>query len=259
MNTPLFELQGVHRQYRMHRGQARIALHGIDLSMPADRHLGIIGESGAGKSTLLRLLLALETADSGQIWFRGKEIAPAAARELAWFRREVQHVAQDPASSLNPRMTVADIIREPLHCLRIAGNHAARVTELLTAVGLDSGAAKHKPAAFSGGQRQRIAIARALAPEPSVLIGDEPLSSLDPHTKVQLLELLDELAATRNLRLVLVSHDLGVVERLCDDVAVLAEGQLAEFGTVDTVFRTPASAASRQLLSAAPRLPVAGS
>lgn len=257
-----FTCVGLTRHYRVRTGPwwrpghtVRRALDGVDLTMRPGRHLGVVGESGSGKSTLLRLLLGLETPDAGTVTFAGEPVTPGPAATLRPLRRAVQLVSQDPGSSLNPRRSVAASIGEPLECLGIDGDHAARVRELLTAVGLDPDRADRRPAAFSGGERQRIAIARALAPRPSVLLADEPFSAVDAATRVALVGLLRDLAAAQSLQLLLVSHDLGVVERLCHDVLVLGAGTVAERGPVREVFGDPQAELTRRLLAAVPRLP----
>ena len=162
---------------------------------------------------------------------------------------------QDPLSSLDPRMTVASIVREPLVCLDVPGDHDARIAEVLSAVGLDPEWRRRYPHEFSGGQQQRIAIARAIAPRPTLLVADEPVSSLDVSVRVQILDLLQQLAADYRLSLILVSHDLGVVRYLCDDVLVLRDGLAVERGRTESVFAAPTHPYTRALLEAVPRLP----
>ena len=164
---------------------------------------------------------------------------------------------QDPLSSLDPRMTIASIVREPLVCLDVPGDHDERITEVLEAVGLDPSWRHRYPHEFSGGQQQRIAIARAIAPRPRVLVGDEPVSALDVSVRVQILDLLRGLADEYELSLVLVSHDLGVVRYLCDDVVVLRDGLVVERGPTADVFDNPTHPYTRALLAAVPRLPEA--
>jgi peptide/nickel transport system ATP-binding protein len=205
--------------------------------------LGIVGESGSGKTTLMKLLLGLEQPDAGRITYHGS------ARH-----REVQIVFQDPASALDPRMRVEQIVREPLQVLRVGGDHQARVNELLDAVGLPAGAATRYPHEFSGGQRQRIAIARALAPRPRVLIGDEPVSALDVSVRAQILNLLEDLRVDFDLTLVLVSHDLSVVRHMTDRVLVMQRGRIVEEGDTRDVFREPRHPYTRLLLDSIPRL-----
>jgi peptide/nickel transport system ATP-binding protein len=258
----LLRAEALHRSYPLPRQRlrgprpVRHALRGVDLELAEGGSVGIVGESGSGKSTLVRLLLALDRADTGAVTYRGRPVSPGPPRTLRWFRREVQVVLQDPFASLDPRMRVADIIAEPLECLDVPGDHVVRVTELLGAVGLDPATAKDRyPHEFSGGQRQRIAIARALAPAPRVLVGDEPLSALDVAVRGQVMDLLRGLATDLGLALVLVSHDIGAVHRLCEQVVVLHEGAVVERGRTADVLAAPEHPYTRRLLAAVPQLP----
>ena len=235
----------------------RTALGGVDIELEEGGSLGIVGESGSGKSTLVRILLALDRATAGEVRYRDQVIEPGKPRDLQWFRRDAQIVMQDPLSSLDPRMTIASIVREPLVCLDVPGDHDERITEVLEAVGLDPSWRHRYPHEFSGGQQQRIAIARAIAPRPRLLVGDEPVSALDVSVRVQILDLLRGLAEQYELSLVLVSHDLGVVRYLCDDVVVLREGVVVERGPTTDVFSNPTHPYTQALLAAVPRLPEA--
>jgi ABC-type microcin C transport system duplicated ATPase subunit YejF len=252
---------GIGRRYPLPRTSlfgpraVRVALDGVDVSLEEGASLGIVGESGSGKSTLVRILLGLDRATAGEVRYRGRLIEPSRPRRLRWFRREAQVVLQDPLSSLDPRMTVASIIREPLVCLDVREDHDARITEVLEAVGLDPAWRTRYPHEFSGGQQQRIAIARAIAPRPRLLVGDEPVSALDVSVRVQILDLLRRLADEYELTLVLVSHDLGVVRYLCEDVMVLRDGVAVEQGPTERVFAAPEHAYTQALLAAVPRLP----
>ena len=251
----------VARTYRLPRSTVfgpraeRRALDGVDVELAARGSLGIVGESGSGKSTLVRILLGLDRATRGTVTYRGRPIAPGRPRALRWFRREVQVVFQDPLSSLDPRMTIDDIVREPLQCLGVHEDHDARVVEVLDAVDVDPSMRLRYPHELSGGQQQRVAIARALAPRPRVLVGDEPVSALDVSVRAQILDLVNQLVHEFDLALVLVSHDLGVVRSLCDDVIVLHEGRVVERGTTEDVFRNPGHDYTQRLLRAVPRLP----
>jgi peptide/nickel transport system ATP-binding protein len=248
----------LHKSYRLPRRSLlspparRHAVNGVDVDLTEGRHLGIVGESGSGKSTLMRLLLGLERPDAGAVTYRGVPVEPG---RQEWFRREVQVVLQDPRASLDPRMTVRAIVAEPLECLGISGGHRARVAEGLGAVGLDTDVLGRYPHEFSGGQRQRIAIARALAPGPKVLIGDEPLSALDVVVRSSVLALLRRLADEFGLTLVLVSHDIGVVQQLCADVLVMKDGVVVERGTTERVLTAPEHPYTQALLAAVPQLP----
>lgn len=257
--TPVLEVLGVTRRYRRRgpRGMRRrqvVALDGVSLDVwPGDR-LGIVGESGSGKSTLARLLLALEDPDEGEVRFRGSPVRASCRAGLGALRRNVQIVFQDPLGSLDPRMRVGASIAEPLRSLGVEGDRDQRVAELLEAVGLPPGAARRYPHQLSGGQRQRVAIARALAPRPSVLVADEPVSSLDVSVRAQVLNLLDDLVERYGLTLVFISHDLGVVRHVADRVAVLYRGRIVEEGPADAVLGSPAHPYTQALLEAVPRV-----
>jgi peptide/nickel transport system ATP-binding protein len=257
--TPTLEAVGLRRAYRVPgvrpwRRATRTALDGVDLTLAPGRSLALVGESGAGKSTLLRLLLGLEAPDGGSVRFRGETVTPAAPGRL---RRDVGVVVQDAGSSLDPRATVRASLREPLECLEgwADVDHDARVLELMAAVGLDPETVDRRPGRFSGGQRQRIALARALIANPSVLVVDEPFSAVDPATRARLVALLRTLVARSGIQVLLVTHDLGVADRLCDDVVVLAHGRVAEAGPIAEVFARPTSTAAADLLDAVGRLP----
>jgi ABC-type microcin C transport system duplicated ATPase subunit YejF len=258
----LLTASGIGRRYPLPRTSlfgprgVRVALADVDVALAEGASLGIVGESGSGKSTLVRILLGLDRATTGEVRYRGRPVVPGRPRALRWFRREAQVVLQDPLSSLDPRMTIASIIREPLVCLDVPGDHDARIGEVLEAVGLDPAWRARYPHELSGGQQQRVAIARAIAPRPRLLVGDEPVSALDVSVRVQILDLLRHLADEYDLTLVLVSHDLGVVRYLCDDVMVLRGGVAVERGRTAGVFAAPQHPYTRDLLAAVPRLPV---
>jgi ABC-type glutathione transport system ATPase component len=250
----LFTVQHVTRQYALPRtslfGPNTLlkAVDDVSFELKREETLGIVGESGSGKTTLMKLLLGLERCDSGTVTYHGKSL-----------RHEVQVVFQDPASALDPRMRVGDIILEPLRVLRTGGDNAARLTELMEAVGLPLGYARRYPHEFSGGQRQRIAIARALAPRPKVLIGDEPVSALDVSVRAQILNLLEDLRLGFQLTLILVSHDLSVVRHMTDRVLVMQQGRVVEEGPTGQVFRAPRHPYTRLLLDSIPRLKIQAS
>lgn len=259
-HPPLLRGHGLQRHFRLPRtslfgaGAVRKAVDGVDLAIADGESVGIVGESGSGKSTLVKLLLGLDKPTAGTVEFRGRAVRPGSPQSLRWFRREVQIVFQDPLSSLDPRMTAEDIIREPLIGLEVEGDHRARVIEVLEAVQLDPDTRFRYPHEFSGGQQQRIAIARALAPSPKLLLADEPVSALDVSVRAQILDLLRSLIEEFDLSLVMVSHDLGVVNFLCNRVLVLYQGKCVEYGDTAEVFSTPAHDYTRRLLAAVPRL-----
>ncbi|GAA3535500.1 ABC transporter ATP-binding protein [Amycolatopsis ultiminotia] len=242
----MIEVRELERRYAR---RAVHALRGVSFDVSEGQRFGIVGESGSGKSTLVRLLAALDRPSAGTITFRGKRIDHLPERKLRFLREQVQIVFQDPMGSLDPRMRVRDIVSEPL------GRRAPeRVSELLAAVGLPPDAATRYPHQFSGGQRQRISLARALAPRPSVLIADEPVSALDVSVRAQILDLLARLVDEFSLTLIFVSHDLGVVRHVCDRVAVMRRGEIVELGDVEQVYSAPEHAYTRELLAAAPNL-----
>ena len=230
------------------------AVQDVSLALQRGERLGIVGESGSGKSTLARMLVALDRPDSGSIRYRGREITGLSERDLRDFRRDCQIVFQDPVGSLDPRMRVRSIITEPLRALGIDEDPEARLSELLEAVALPAEAADRYPHEFSGGQRQRIAIARALAPRPKVLIADELVSALDVSVRAQILNLLFDLGESYDLTLVLISHDLSVVHRVCDRVAVMYLGSVVELGPTGALFGAPEHPYTRALLEAIPTL-----
>jgi peptide/nickel transport system ATP-binding protein len=236
---------------------AGLALDGVSFDVRPGAHLGIVGESGAGKTTGLRMLLGLQAPDSGTVSFDGAPLDLRDRAGLRRFRAAVQPVFQDPYSSLDPRQRVDRIVGEPLRSLGVAaGSEAAdRVEAALRDVGLDADAGRRYPHEFSGGQRQRIAIARAVVSGPRVLVADEPVSALDLTTRVAVLELFERLAAEHGMTIVLVSHDLAVVARLCADTVVLRGGRVVEQGGTARVLADPQAGYTRALLDAVPRLP----
>lgn len=241
------------RESLFERQRFTTALEDADVDVREGSTLGIIGESGSGKSTLVRLLLALDTPTSGTVTFDGQPVdASASARSLHWLRRQTGIVFQDPYASLDPRMSVGRIIGEPLWALGIDGDRRARVREVLGEVGLEPAMAHRFPHEFSGGQRQRIAIARAIAHRPRLLVGDELLSALDVTVRAQILGLLRELRARDGLTLVMVSHDIGVVQNLCDEVIVMKDGRIVEEGPTEKVLLEPQAAYTRRLLASIP-------
>ncbi|MFI9560979.1 ABC transporter ATP-binding protein [Nonomuraea endophytica] len=249
---PVLRAVNLHKTYRgglLSKGGAVRAVSGVSLELHAGETLGIVGESGCGKSTLARMLVGLEKPDSGAVTFRGR---PFPARDV---RRSVQMVFQDPLTSLNPRMTVQDLVSEPLQVHRLASGapaRRARVGELLELVGLDPDRMNRFPHEFSGGQRQRIGIARALATEPDVIVCDEPVSALDMSVQAQVVNLLAELQRTLGVALVFIAHDLAVVRHVSHRVGVMYLGRVAEIGPAAKVYGTPAHPYTSALLSAAP-------
>lgn len=248
-------LDGVGRVFTRSGGQRVEALQDIDLTVPRGSAFGIVGESGSGKSTLIRIISGLETVTTGRVTIDGTDITDLPEKKLGFLRRTLQVVFQDPMGSLDPRMRIGRIVAEPL----VVQGHPdipARVAEVLDQVGLDPSIIDRFPHQFSGGQRQRISIARAIAPDPAILIADEAVSALDVTVRAQILDLIADIAATRSLTLIFVSHDLSVIRRVCDRVAVLQSGRLVETGTVEQVYDAPQQDYTRRLLAAVPRLSV---
>ncbi len=217
---------------------------------------GLVGESGSGKSTVARMIATLHGVDGGQILFDGEDMTAMDAEGIARYRRQIQMIFQDPFSSLNPRMTVADIVAEPLLHLGILQKEDAklRVRELLDRVGLAKDAWRKYPHEFSGGQRQRISIARALATQPRFLICDEPTSALDVSIQAQILNILKDLQEHLGLTMLFISHDLPVVRQMCDRVGVMKQGQLVEQQETEALFDAPQHPYTRELLNLMPRL-----
>ena len=231
----------------------RPVLTDVSLTVRPGMSLGLVGESGSGKSTLLRLMLGLHRPASGSLTFDGAPLDTRSGAFMRNFRRQVQAVFQDPYSSLDPRQTVRAIVTEPLRSLRIPGDHNQMAAAALTSVGLDPGMLTRYPHEFSGGQRQRIAIARAIVAGPKLLLADEAVSALDLSTRIRIVELFKQLAAS--MTLVFVSHDIGVVAALCDEIAILEKGRIVEAGPTRKILDDPQHPYTRTLLSSVPRMP----
>ncbi|GAA4183141.1 dipeptide ABC transporter ATP-binding protein [Gryllotalpicola kribbensis] len=230
------------------------AVDGVTLELRRGEVLGIVGESGCGKSTLARMLVGLDRPDSGTLLYRGQDVTAGRRRDRALLRQGVQMIFQDPYTSLDPRMTVLDVIAEPMAATRSADGAARRqrVAELLELVGLPQDAIHRYPHQFSGGQRQRIGIARALALDPDVLVCDEPVSALDVSVQAQVINLLDDIRHRLGVSIVFIAHDLSVVRHIADRVAVMYLGRIAEIGATDEIYDRPAHPYTSALLSASP-------
>jgi peptide/nickel transport system ATP-binding protein len=234
------------------------AVDGLSLVIPKGKTLAVVGESGSGKSTVGNAILRLLNITDGEILFNGIDLSQLSQKELLAYRRKIQIVFQDPYSSLNPRMTVGEIIREGMVSLKVGVQDKnvqdMVIKDLLVDVGLEFEHFYRYPHEFSGGQRQRIGIARALAVEPQLIICDEPTSALDVSVRAQVLKLLKKLQKERGLSYLFITHDLSIVPIIADEVAVMKEGRLVEFGVTEEVMREPKEVYTQQLLAAAPRL-----
>ncbi|MCS0605895.1 ATP-binding cassette domain-containing protein [Streptomyces sp. LP11] len=231
------------------------AVDGVDFTLGRGETLGLVGESGCGKSTVAKLLCNLERPTAGAIRFKGEDITRLSGRALKAVRRNIQMVFQDPYTSLNPRMTVGDIIGEPYEIHPEAapkGDRRQRVRELLDVVGLDPAFANRYPHQFSGGQRQRIGIARGLALRPEVIVADEPVSALDVSVQAQVINLLDRLQTEFDLSYVFIAHDLSIVRHISDRVGVMYLGRIVETGRDAEIYDHPTHPYTQALLSAVP-------
>ena len=259
--TPVIELKDLHVHHRTRSGSLFKpsyvkAVNGVDFSISRGETVGIVGESGCGKSTLASVLVGLQTPTSGQVLFHGK---PAIKRNAAMrkeFGRSVSVVFQDPSTALNPRMTIQDILVDPLaiHGIGNGASRLAKVAELLSLVGLPQSAAEVTPSQVSGGQRQRVAIARALALDPDIIVADEPTSALDVSVRAQVLNLHSDLKRELNLGMVFISHDIQTVRYVSDRIAVMYYGKIVEEGSAEQIFDNPSNDYTKKLLGAAPSL-----
>jgi peptide/nickel transport system ATP-binding protein len=259
--APVLELKDLHVHHRARGGKLFKptivrAVDGVDFSVSRGETVGIVGESGCGKSTLASVLVGLQAPTSGARLFKGTEYAGRTASERKEFGRAVSIVFQDPSTALNPRMTVHDILTDPLiiHGVGDTASRDARVYELLEVVGLPRSAAEVTPGQISGGQRQRVAIARALALEPEVIVADEPTSALDVSVRAQVLNLLGDLKEQLNLGMVFISHDIQTVRYISDRICVMNAGRIVEEGSAAQVFDSPSNDYTKTLLGAAPTL-----
>jgi len=251
----LVETRGLTKRFSQgfFSSQKTTALDDVTISVESGETVGLVGESGSGKSTLALSIARLLQVDSGQIFFDGDDITGFTANQMRPLRKALQFVFQDPYSSLNPRMSVKGILSEGIRLHRGLSNNSEvedEIVNVLTTVGLGKDDMKKHPKEFSGGQRQRIAIARALAVEPRFLICDEPVSALDMSIQAQILNLLKMLKIEKNITMLFISHDLAVVNFLCDRAYVMKAGQIVEQGGVNDIFNSPKEQYTRDLISA---------
>ncbi|MFH9091017.1 ABC transporter ATP-binding protein, partial [Streptomyces sp. NPDC017673] len=259
---PLLEVTGLVKHYPLTQGilfrkqtGAVKAVDGVDLTLTQGETLGIVGESGCGKSTLAKMLVNLERPTAGTIRYKGEDITRLSGKALKAVRRNIQMVFQDPYTSLNPRMTVGDIIGEPYDIHPEAApktDRRRRVQELLDVVGLNPEYINRYPHQFSGGQRQRIGIARALALRPEIIVADEPVSALDVSVQAQVINLLDRLQTDFDLSYLFIAHDLSIVRHISDRVAVMYLGRIVETGSDTQIYDHPTHPYTQALLSAVP-------
>ncbi len=247
--TPIVEVSGLGRDFAGTR-----AVDDVGFAIAPGETLGLVGESGSGKSTVARLVLGLTRPSQGAVRFDGRDIAGLDAAERRLFRQQAQMIYQGAYASLNPRMTIAESVAEPLRGFRIgsAAERRPRALRLLEDVGLDRRFADRYPAELSGGQRQRVAIARALASRPRLIVCDEPVSALDVSVQAQILDLFAELQARYGLAYLFISHDLAVIRQVADQVGVMKDGRLVEYGDAADVFQRPRHDYTRLLLGAIP-------
>ncbi|MFJ9406029.1 ABC transporter ATP-binding protein [Streptomyces sp. NPDC101393] len=259
---PILEIRDLVKHYPLTRGivirkqvGAVKAVDGVSFTLHKGETLGIVGESGCGKSTVAKTLVGLERPTAGQIRYRGEDISTLSGRALKAVRRNIQMVFQDPYTSLNPRMTVGDIVGEPYEIhpeVAPKGDRRKKVQDLLDVVGLNPEYIHRYPHQFSGGQRQRIGIARGLALRPEVIVADEPVSALDVSVQAQVVNLLEQLQDEFDLSYVFIAHDLSVVRHISDRVAVMYLGRIAEIGTDEQIYDHPTHPYTQALLSAVP-------
>ncbi|GAA2240658.1 dipeptide ABC transporter ATP-binding protein [Streptomyces amakusaensis] len=262
MTEPILEMRGLVKHYPLTRGilfkkqiGAVKAVDGVDLDLLPGETLGIVGESGCGKSTLAKMIVHLERPTAGVLRYKGEDVTKLSGRALKRVRRNIQMVFQDPYTSLNPRMTVGDIIGEPFDIhpeVAPKGDRGRRVRELLDVVGLNPEYINRYPHQFSGGQRQRIGIARGLALRPEIIVADEPVSALDVSVQAQVINLLAALQRELGLSLVFISHDLSIVRHISDRVGVMYLGRVVELGRDEEIYDHPTHPYTQALLSAVP-------
>ena len=254
MHEPLLEVKNLKKYFKTSRGMLH-AVDDVSFSIERGKTLGIVGESGCGKSTLGRTILRLTEPTSGQILFEGKDIAALSREQMRRQRRDMQIIFQDPYSSLDPRKTVSQTIREPLVLNRVCKNRSeldGRVAELMKTVGLAENLANTYPHELDGGRRQRIGIARALAMGPKFIVCDEPVSALDVSIQAQILNLMEELQEQLGLTYIFITHDLSVVNYFSDEIAVMYLGQMVEKAPAEELFDHPLHPYTQALLSAIP-------
>ena len=256
---PLLEVRNLRKSFRTtdslggDKGRL-IAVDDVSFTLNKGETLGLVGESGCGKSTTGKLIMQLLKADHGEVRLNGTELTELSPRQMRPYRRQLQMIFQDPFSSLNPRMTVGEILSEPLIIHKLAPRQQIRerVMQLLDKVGLTAEHEQRYPHEFSGGQRQRVGIARALAVQPQLIIADEPVSALDLSVQAQILNLMQEIQREHNLSYLFIAHDLAVIEHVSDRIAVMYLGKIVELASADALYQSPRHPYSEALLNAVP-------
>ncbi len=254
MSEPILEVKHLKKYFKTKRGMVH-AVDDVSFTIDRGKTLGLVGESGCGKSTTGRTVLRLLDPTDGQVIFEGRDITRISRREMNKLRKDMQIIFQDPFSSVDPKMTVSEIIREPItvnHLIRDKAAIEKRVKELMDTVGLAERLYGSYPHELDGGRRQRIGIARALAMEPKFIVCDEPVSALDVSIQAQILNLLEELQEQMGLTYIFITHDLAVVNHFADDIAVMYLGQLVEKASAEELFANPMHPYTQALLSAIP-------
>jgi len=256
VSEPLLAIRDLKVHFALRAGRKGVvkAVDGVTIDIYRGETLGLVGESGCGKSTLGRAILRLTEPTSGQVLYRNQDLAHLSKREMREHRRHLQIIFQDPYASLNPRMTVGQIVGEPLETFKLAKGREAeqRVQQLLETVGLSKRFIKRFPHEFSGGQRQRIGIARALAVDPDFIVADEPISALDVSIQAQIMNLLEKLQREKNLTYLFISHDLRAIRHVSNRVAVMYLGKLVEIADAKTIYADPLMPYTKALISAVP-------
>src|SRR5947199_505879 len=257
IKSPLLRVENVVKHFPTGGAFGRAVVHAVDdvsLAIQQGETLGLVGESGCGKSTLGRVIVQLQPATSGHIYFKDTDLTKLRGEKLRRMRQQVQMIFQDPYASLNPRMTVGDIVSEPLRTFRVARGRKAeqRVQEVMRVVGLNPGFVNRYPHEFSGGQRQRIGIARALVLNPTFMVADEPVSALDVSIQAQIVNLMEDLQTQFNLTYLFIAHELAVVRHISDRIAVMYLGKIVEIGPSDAIRDRPLHPYTKVLESSVP-------